>query len=1089
MDKMNITAEEAIDQIYKYGGKILSKDVGEMAAQAAKAKLIFGKAKQLVQYGKDIMNVLSMLKDYVAGNYTEVPWRIIAALSGAVVYVFSPVDVIPDLIPLFGFTDDATVFASVLSLARIDINSYLTWKFSKGEQIDGGSTECSVDVPTVDKSEDITDWSLKSFPDVVHTALGTLKGGSIHWFWGEENVASYRDNIYQKIMGGKGCVDDILGVIDMEAFEHCKEGFAFTAERIYFRQFMGESYSYKWREIIDFQRKGTKFYINGIPIDNICHDEIIAERVYKVIKAILNRADLTPEIKPIDETRRRSASQIAQDVFFSIPKGGYVFVGENIPEKKRANAHSAMGVLEPAAAISVLIDGTVLGSGKDGIAMTNRALYGNFVGTKYRIAWDELVTVVEQPNGNLIAYTLSGEGITLCLGSAISLKGVICEALNKLKEQIRHEPKRQLDAMMAKLHADQLARAGRYLNRGIRDSETEKEYIAAGCAVEEKIIAETTVGAQTNESRLDGQEWIVNNVPLTGGWKIYGKKVFLNEVIRIGENVRFFIEDAEIHFGDNGWFELDGGSASFKNCRFVCDAVVGQNPDAVGLNMFCGKASKCFFKNCEIDGGEARAAFCLDGDVSMTKCAVRNLYTNRSNSAVLGTPYRKDGRMKLFVSESSFENCAAKSQAMIWAMEASISNCEFIKCSSPSAMIVVMENSEFSLTECVFDQCVVDAGGAVVSLCSQGGSAMVEGMGVYTCWLKDCKYQYSHNVGIPINSLKGWVDESAYKEKVADHQPLFLRDGSAPAKQIGADISFNLKSDNTLSVGKNASSHVEDDEAADDDNRKRRMLSNDKKEGAKRTKKKGAVSHEQKVLVKAEGMTDSPKRKAVPSRRKARSLQDETVKECCQPEESEGIADDVADNIVKKDAKVKSRKTKREKKQDASSDETTLGSGRVKMGRSKQVVAIGKKGKSSRTSERIRMSVSDAVNTALSELGRSGFYEGANIPQKKLNNAVASMGIRVGEDVFALIDTTFFGSAKTGLVITNSGFHWKNDWTTDSEKSYYSWGEYAGISTKVKLQGEFELLFEKGSCFNAAGGGVPTKKLKAILGRIAELVT
>ena len=45
----------------------------------------------------------SLLKDYWNKNYPHAPWKLIAAIVFAVVYLVSPLDVIPDAIPLLGF--------------------------------------------------------------------------------------------------------------------------------------------------------------------------------------------------------------------------------------------------------------------------------------------------------------------------------------------------------------------------------------------------------------------------------------------------------------------------------------------------------------------------------------------------------------------------------------------------------------------------------------------------------------------------------------------------------------------------------------------------------------------------------------------------------------------------------------------------------------------------------------------------------------------------------------------------------------------------------------------------------------------------
>jgi len=64
----------------------------------------------------DISMMFSMVKDYASGAYKEVPFGSIAAAAGSLLYVLSPIDLIPDFIPGIGLIDDASVVTACLSL-------------------------------------------------------------------------------------------------------------------------------------------------------------------------------------------------------------------------------------------------------------------------------------------------------------------------------------------------------------------------------------------------------------------------------------------------------------------------------------------------------------------------------------------------------------------------------------------------------------------------------------------------------------------------------------------------------------------------------------------------------------------------------------------------------------------------------------------------------------------------------------------------------------------------------------------------------------------------------------------------------------
>lgn len=81
--------------------------------------------KALLEHGRLL---LSLVKDYFTGAYREVPYWAIGAAALALVYVLSPVDAIPDVIPGLGYLDDATVLAFCLKLVETELEKYKEWR-------------------------------------------------------------------------------------------------------------------------------------------------------------------------------------------------------------------------------------------------------------------------------------------------------------------------------------------------------------------------------------------------------------------------------------------------------------------------------------------------------------------------------------------------------------------------------------------------------------------------------------------------------------------------------------------------------------------------------------------------------------------------------------------------------------------------------------------------------------------------------------------------------------------------------------------------------------------------------------------------
>jgi uncharacterized membrane protein YkvA (DUF1232 family) len=91
---------------------------------------IFAKADKgpLAKFIGTIRDLMQMIAAYSNGSYREVPWSTIAAAVGALVYVLSPIDAIPDFIPGLGLVDDAAVLAVAMKMIGSDVAAFVAWR-------------------------------------------------------------------------------------------------------------------------------------------------------------------------------------------------------------------------------------------------------------------------------------------------------------------------------------------------------------------------------------------------------------------------------------------------------------------------------------------------------------------------------------------------------------------------------------------------------------------------------------------------------------------------------------------------------------------------------------------------------------------------------------------------------------------------------------------------------------------------------------------------------------------------------------------------------------------------------------------------
>jgi len=99
------------------------------------------KAGFLSQYWEDIKTSFALIRDWFNGSYDKVPARMIVSLAGALIYLVSPLDLIPDWVPMAGLVDDAAMLAFVFQLSKVDLNSYRRWKGRQSGENDGEVAE------------------------------------------------------------------------------------------------------------------------------------------------------------------------------------------------------------------------------------------------------------------------------------------------------------------------------------------------------------------------------------------------------------------------------------------------------------------------------------------------------------------------------------------------------------------------------------------------------------------------------------------------------------------------------------------------------------------------------------------------------------------------------------------------------------------------------------------------------------------------------------------------------------------------------------------------------------------------------------
>lgn len=124
MENKNTFTEKDINEKFdSFKTSYSESDAKKVLANEDKIKKIM-KNDKLAEFFEYVVVYFKMLKDTFTGRYKNVPFGTIAAIVGTLAYVLSPIDLIPDVIPIVGYLDDAAVLAMCVKLTKFDVDRY-----------------------------------------------------------------------------------------------------------------------------------------------------------------------------------------------------------------------------------------------------------------------------------------------------------------------------------------------------------------------------------------------------------------------------------------------------------------------------------------------------------------------------------------------------------------------------------------------------------------------------------------------------------------------------------------------------------------------------------------------------------------------------------------------------------------------------------------------------------------------------------------------------------------------------------------------------------------------------------------------------
>ena len=99
-----------------------------LLTQVAKKSQQLGFKESVSTFQTQVQVLMRMIRAYASGEYRGLPWKSLISIIATLIYFVSPIDLIPDLLPVVGFTDDLALMVWVFKSFSDDIDKFTAWE-------------------------------------------------------------------------------------------------------------------------------------------------------------------------------------------------------------------------------------------------------------------------------------------------------------------------------------------------------------------------------------------------------------------------------------------------------------------------------------------------------------------------------------------------------------------------------------------------------------------------------------------------------------------------------------------------------------------------------------------------------------------------------------------------------------------------------------------------------------------------------------------------------------------------------------------------------------------------------------------------
>ena len=135
----------AVMVLNEVANKLASKDSGD------------NKFKQVFDVGRTLVR---LVRNYISGEYRQIDTGTIVSALGVLLYTLSPVDLVPDFVPVVGFLDDLALISWFIEKFQGEILRFREWE-------DTHAAQETDDIPAASKTPKASNNNAQNAPAVA----------------------------------------------------------------------------------------------------------------------------------------------------------------------------------------------------------------------------------------------------------------------------------------------------------------------------------------------------------------------------------------------------------------------------------------------------------------------------------------------------------------------------------------------------------------------------------------------------------------------------------------------------------------------------------------------------------------------------------------------------------------------------------------------------------------------------------------------------------------------------------------------------------------------------------------------------------